>query len=127
MAAQSGLAETPYYVWTDENGIVNFSQTIPRNQDATVVADEKPFGPKPEPYPILEQTETIDTLMSKRSRELNCIIGKKALAKLSSFKNIFARDADGWWRAISDEQRQNKIVDNQNIIEKYCEKPGFFD
>jgi len=120
----SFAAEEPYYMWKDDNGVVNFSQTIPKEQEATLIEKPRVFGPpkrkaaqEPKPVPV-------ELTGDARSRELNCMIGKKALVNLHGFKNIYLRGPDGLWKEISGEQREEKVRETEQIIADNCIEPS---
>lgn len=124
-----GLAaeERPFYMWTDEAGIINFSQTQPKDRRAEEIAQEHEFG-QPPPDEDADRSSYVppEDEANQRTRELNCMIGKKSLEKLQGFKNIFLLNDEGWWRQITEATRQAEIKKAERIIEENCPEEDFF-
>jgi len=118
--------EQPYYMWTDNQGILNFSQSEPKNAESTEFSKPHEFG-----TPLQSENDSDSKFVppeaaaNARTRELNCMIGEKSLSKLNGFKNIFLRNEDGWWRQISDERRMEKIQQAELIVKENCPVSDF--
>jgi hypothetical protein len=118
--------EQPYYMWTDEEGVLNFSQSEPKNTESTEFSKPHEFG-----KPLHSEDDSNSNYVppeaaaNARTRELNCMIGEKSMNKLKGFKNIFLRNEDGWWRQISDERRLEKIQEAEQIIKENCPVSDF--
>ena len=117
--------EKPYYMWRDAEGVLNFAQLKPMNDRVKVEEISKPhdFGrqiPREEPPPPVIPSEV--EIANEQTRAANCEYGQKTLEKLQTQVNIFMRDAEGWWREVSDEKRQEEVTKAQQAIVENCPK-----
>lgn len=123
--------ERPYFMWADENGVLTFSQTMPRDRDVTQMTEPRELGRPGQQIATLEamiplpdsreyQSTQID-LLNGSARELNCLIGRRSLAQLNAFRNIFAQGPDGFWREVTPEQREQKVERSRQLIAENCD------
>ena len=87
-------AESPYYVWTDKDGIANFSQDRPRDVAAKEVSSTKRFGRQENLSATPKQLSSVDQA-NQATRDTNCASGKRTLEKLRGFKNVIVKNAEG--------------------------------
>jgi hypothetical protein len=115
--------DKPYYMWTDPSGVVNFSDIKPLDRDSTEFSDPPEFG---EPFNDDDGSSPgyvpPEAAVNETARALNCLIGQRMLSKLQSYKNIFMKDDEGWWRQLSEQSRQQKVDDAFRIIDENCEE-----
>ncbi|MBD3649557.1 MAG: DUF4124 domain-containing protein [Pseudomonadales bacterium] len=125
-------AERPYYMWVDENGILNYSQDKPKDTDAeeiygrptprlgNPVSEESPQpASKVPPGGTVIDEEEIEAV-NEKARQLNCEIGHRMKARLSEHKNTYMQDEDGWWRKLSPEQHEAQVKKAEELIATYC-------
>lgn len=118
--------DRPYYMWTSKDGVVNFSQSKPRDVDAARVSKPHRFGtrrgatPPPPPAPALSNVDAANA----ETRKLSCRSAKRTLAKLEGNRNIFIRNAEGWWREVTAETRDAETTKAREVIAKNCAGPS---
>jgi hypothetical protein len=134
--ASAAFAEI--YKWVDENGQTHYSQQAPRDISATVIKTPPP----PAIDPNIAQQQ-VDELISKQededqlqleqqnqqkieaeniaNQQKNCKIAQQ---QLEQYQNNPARrimDADGNVTRLAEEERQQKILESQENVTKYCQ------
>ncbi len=117
--------ERSYYMWVDDDGVLNFAQDRPRDREAEEIAEPpRKFGQR------LFSDESAETAyispeekFTQQTREVNCTSGRKSLEKLQGFKTIFFRGEDGFFRQLSDEAKQEKISETEQTIKENCPEP----
>ena len=112
--------ERPYYMWIDDAGVLNFSQTRPRDRSAEeIVEPPLKFG-----HRIAQEKKSAyvsaQTKFKQDTRRANCDSGQKSLQKLQRFKTIFFRGEDGFFRQLSEEGKQEKIKEAEITISENC-------
>lgn len=135
--AVSGSAFSQAYKWVDEEGQTHFAQTPPADHDADVIKTRP--GPKVEPAQsqqavdaIIEQ-QTNDAKLheenkAKQQRQAektevqskNCDIAKNNLEKYQNNPRGRTKNADGEYIRVDETDRQAKIEQLKQDIEKYC-------
>lgn len=139
MSPLSWSEEEPYYMWTDENGVLNFSQREPKDKDivAEKIEREHHFGspmPKREeaaleeaaPAPVIQQNDDIPSEVTELERlnaritQQNCASARRTLEKLQNFQAIIVRGDDGFWREIPDDARQVEVTKAEEAIAEFC-------
>ena len=128
-----GLSEDePYYMWTDDNGILNFSEIEPVDAVAETIVKPMPFGDpvveesdESEPPPVVTQNQVPSEITeleqaNARTREKSCASARRTLEKLQKFKTIIVRGDDGFWREISGEARLLEVSDAEEAITENC-------
>ena len=121
-----------YYMWTDDNGVLSFSQIEPKDVDAEAIVKPMPVGSLvveesdgSEPPPVVipdgvpsEVTELEQ--INARTREKSCASARRTLEKLQKFKTIIGRGDDGFWREVSGEARQLEVFNAEEAIAENC-------
>lgn len=147
----AGSAHGEIYRWVDADGVVNYTEHRPTDQEATEVRSA--FGkrrgsryrqfaaPVASTTPPPASTSTPQTVSSRRQqlldaleanerkrqsvvaevRQKNCSSSKRLLAKLQQSGRIRLRDESGREVAISDEDRAARIRTAQENIANNCE------
>ena len=124
--------DEPYYMWTDDNGVLSFSQIEPKDAEAEAIVKPMPVGGPvieasdgSEPPPVVipdgvpsEVTELEQ--INARTREKSCASARRTLEKLQEFETIIARGDDGFWREISGEARQLELFNAEEAIAENC-------
>ena len=124
--------DEPYYMWTDDDGILNFSEIEPKDAVAEAIVKPMPFGsPVVEesdesgPPPVVTQNQVPSEIIeleqiNARTREKSCASARRTLEKLQKFKTIIARGDDGFWREISGEARLLEVFNAEEAIAENC-------
>jgi|GEM_PF-823823 len=131
------------YRWVDDQGNVHFSDQRPSGSDAEVMGDEPRMGPGEEEAPATEdatadgadeeerqrQQERYDQRMQEhdeqreaaeaRNREM-CERIRQELAQLEQGGRFRAPNEDGELEYLSEEQRQERMANQQRLIEEKC-------
>lgn len=110
------------YMWTDENGVVNFSQTEPPRH--SVVEIEKPMATRPatKSPPAAAREVIRNDEFNEETRQRNCRIGHRTRNALEAHKNIYLIHPDGLYHKITDERRTEEFAKAQAIIDQYCDE-----
>ncbi len=146
MFCQLALAETEYYTWIDENGVVNYAEHNPQGYEALFVTGDQRFGLrnplKPTLEPELETTGTtaatieeedevdIDVQISRereridkeiaKAKRSNCNIGKLNLAQLENYNRIRVQGDDGAVRVLTEEEKASRVSRARETIRENC-------
>ena len=138
-----GAAQAEIYRWVDENGVINYSQLKPHNQEASPLHEPRkrrnpysapaeplpPTAPGSEPQFSQRQRAMLDDLRAAeverqaavgRIRETNCATSRRVLEKLQQNGRIRRRSADGNVSVMPEEERQAQIQAAQESIALNC-------
>jgi len=140
------LMASEAWVWTDANGVQNYSQQAPPpgvkaerirfdEGGATVRVQAPPASSPeattptqqnltPEQQSMLENLKRAEDARQAevaRIREANCVKAREVLERLSVTGRIRVRDESGEERAMSEEERQARIAEAQQAIVVNCE------
>jgi hypothetical protein len=141
-AAQDGSREM--YRWTDENGVVHFSDQRPPGQDVTVIDIPSPApqtttefpqgeGPPTAPQNGAEALSPADQRreeMAKRreeilaAREKNekiCAEKRDEVARLEPNRRVFFANDKGEVERMDDVERTDRVAAAKAYIEAYCQ------
>jgi hypothetical protein len=140
LAMGSGL-----YRWTDENGVVSYSQIKPQGIDATRIelqGSGTMVERSPEPMPDLEapavelspqqkaHLERLEALERARQEEIarirqsNCERAEQTLAQLQSGPRIRVRETSGAERVMPEDEQRHRIAEAQRAIAEHCVQPS---
>lgn len=130
----AGFAEM--YKWTDEDGVVHYTQHPPPEEFEVTEIDPPPdidtkkalneFEAEQEKLHELEkQREEQEAKQAEKERiaaifEKNCQISRDRLKKLQNTGRVRAIDAEGNMTRITPEEHQSRIDAVKKKIEKYC-------
>jgi hypothetical protein len=141
LLAISVLGESEYYTWIDKDGVTNYAET-PTDSDAHLVTRSHRFG-----YPTHEQdidsattdTETTadapaevdpDKLIAgekaqmeaaiSETKNFNCGIGKKNLARLETYGRVKIKGEDGNYRIMTPDEMDAKKEESRTLIIENC-------
>lgn len=150
VTAPAEAKEEAYYTWVDEQGVTNYSERDPKDQNAIYVTpSSRRFGylslPEKEPEPEQANLSTDQTpstsggdaesqdpdtqLQIEKDRiqqeiakvkASNCQVGRRNLARLEAYARIRMKEADGTERILTDEEKQQKIDDAKKTISENC-------
>lgn len=143
--SSSSVAESSYYRWVDENGVVNYSQQAPAGVEAELVSKEHAFGRRrvtpaatpttPAEPPSASRTEQSQQLTDDddyqeieaslqaelaATKRSNCLQARRNLESFQSRGRIRYRDPEGNYQIMSDESKQQKIREFQDQIRANC-------
>lgn len=134
--------ETAYYMWRDENGVVNFSElaptdvsfeevTKPQQRFGYPIKESEPVASVPDPVAELQARRataasgeiTSDSIaqMNDRLRLENCQAAQRTKERLTGFKQIIVRGDDGVWREVSDEIRERELASAEAVMAENCD------
>ncbi len=132
------------YRWVDEHGNVHYSDQRPSGREADRVGDEPRMAPGQEEPPATADTGTEeDTSEEERQRQQQryeqrmqeheeqrqdaearnremCEQIRQELARLEQGGRLRAPGEDGQLHYLSEEQRQERIANQQRILEERC-------
>ena len=141
LLAISALGESEYYTWVDKDGVTNYAET-PTDSDALLVTRSHRFG-----YPVNAQgtdsattdTETTaatpaevdpDKLIAgekaqmeaaiSETKNFNCDIGKKNLARLQTYGRVKIKGEDGNYRIMTPDEMDEKKEESRTLIIENC-------
>lgn len=133
-------AEAAIYKWTDENGRTVYSETPPPKGAAGTRLKEAP-PPPVDPNAAMENLRNRAEAFGKRQEERGkgeseaqqsaerkkeiqekCEQVRKNLETLTAHNQIREKTGDGEYTVLDEEQRQAKIKQNQEFIQKECNK-----
>lgn len=124
------------YKWTDENGVVHFSETPPAGQEAE--ASDIPEGAQPmgqaemsEPVPgdmHSAAQERRDELARNREqaqaeaaiRDAECAAKRAEVASLEPNRRVFYEDASGETVRMDDQVRVDRVAAAKKFIQENC-------
>ena len=140
-------AEPLYYMWRDDNGVLDFSQQQPADVVTRVVEKpERPFGYPDERaqasssngedstaadsttdsesgLPPLQEAGITSTEIQQSNAltmKHNCEAARRVLQRLQGFKQIIVRGEDGFWRELSAEAKQAEIDKTLLDVQEFC-------
>lgn len=134
-AASAGVAvAAEIYQWTDENGVVHFSDQKPAGQDAEVrnLPDEAPpAGPSPyandpsEPSAAQQRRDEIEQKgreSQTRAAEMaqNCSAWQAEVDRLEPSRRVFFTNEQGETERMDDVARTNRVAELKSLIDRNC-------
>ncbi len=124
------------YKWTDENGVVHFSETPPQGQDAEVSdipEGAQPMGQAPMSEPAPGDMHSVaqerrDELAQKRQqsqaeaaiRDAECAARRAEVARLEPNRRVFYEDASGETVRMDDQVRVDRVAAAKKFIQENC-------
>lgn len=135
LTVAAGAAQAEIYKWTDKQGVQHYSEQPPASSNYEKVkpnyapaATPPATQPKDQPQSDPKKTDPERALQEQkykeeaaRVRQQNCETVQQRLADLESSPRITIKDTDGTLKRLSDDERQAKITDTQELIKKYCD------
>ncbi len=114
------------YKWTDEDGVVHYTDSPPEGKPFTTKEVKTPVVPAPAPAPeaatSTKATGTPPAEATKTPAQRNCDIARKNLENLNAHENITAdRNNDGVQEPLTAEERATEIKRSESLIAVYCE------
>ena len=125
------------YKWTDENGVVHFSETPPPGQQEAEVSDipqgAQPMGQAPMSEPAPGDMHSVaqerrDELAQKRQqsqaeaaiRDAECAARRAEVARLEPNRRVFYEDASGETVRMDDQVRVDRVAAAKKFIQENC-------
>ena len=112
--------ERPYYMWVDDEGVPNFSQTRPRDRSSEEIAEPSLRFRERRPEEEKSVYVSPETKFQQDTRRINCDSGQKSLERLQRYKTIFFLGEDGFFTQLSEEEKQAKISEAEKDISDNC-------
>jgi hypothetical protein len=137
LLAMVALGESEYYTWVDKNGVTNYAEK-PTESDARLVTSSHRFGyPTPgqdtesaPPDSGLSNEVDPDKLIAGEKAEMeaavaetknfNCNIGKKNLARLQTYGRVKIKGDDGNYRIMTPVEMDEKKEESRDLIKENC-------
>lgn len=131
-----GAAEARMYRWVDENGVTVYSQSPPvqgQAEEVKVHTSTAPPASRTSPPDNGKQADTgndpatengpskQEIAESNRIKAENCKAARHNLDLYQNLGNRLVKTPDGLYKRLTEEQRQEKIQQNQDLIKEYCE------
>jgi hypothetical protein len=122
------------YKWTDEDGVVHFSDQEPVGRDAQVEnLREDPPAPESDPYPEAEagssaaqqRREEIER-KGREAREQtamteqNCSAWEAELERLEPNRRVFFTNEEGETERMDDVARTDRVAELESLIDRDC-------
>lgn len=120
------------YKWTDKEGGQHYSEQPPAGVKYEIVSPRyaAPISSpsaQPKSEPQSEQTRVDQGKQEQQKAEAvkvrmqNCITVQKRLEDLQSASRITLKNPDGTVQRLTEEERQAKITEAQEMIKQYCD------
>jgi len=116
------------YKWTDENGIVQYTEHPPQNREYDKITVTTSGGQEVVTVSAEEaSTKTEGTTNNAldemvKANERNCKIAKQNMEVLNKIARIKVSDDKGENRILTPEEKQARIEETQSQIDIYCKK-----
>jgi hypothetical protein len=136
LAAQAEAQEKTMYSWTDENGVVHFTDVRPQGQqvqEQLIPMDEPPSAPGP----YSQSATTEPTLGEQRRAEVaqkhqeyeadkamtsaECAAWQAELDRLEPNRRVFFTNEQGETERMDDVARTNRVAELKAQIARNCE------
>ena len=124
------------YSWTDENGVVHFTDTRPEGQEVTVhdipeseqQAAGSPSGqvdPAGEPSLAQQKREEMarkreETQAAQAVNDAECAAKRSEVEQLEPHRRVFFTNEQGETERMDDVERANRVAEAKAFIEKNC-------
>ena len=128
ISAGSVLAQSqPVYKWTDENGVVHFSEAPPSSDSSAVERMEMTRTPDPiTEASDVDGVEGVDSTARDEAIAVNiaeeCTKARRNLQVLNTYNNINDFDEQGNATQLTEAQKQARLQSTQTYIEQYCQE-----
>lgn len=130
--ASAAIAKT-YYKWVDDSGVTHYSEQKPfdRPSEEVVIKGgrqssvEQPSQPPAATRPTTQTSPSTsgDTTASDASGSKDsqlCQDARKNMDTLKNYARVRFEDANGQLRYMEEEEKQQKIVEIQKVIDEAC-------
>lgn len=125
--------EIAIYRWVDANNVVHFSQNLPNTDTYSELSTVSSFNAlskearqAKEANENIEHKKITDSTTNKKTFEKNCQSAQFNIKMLSSYDEVLITEekSDGTKieRALSNEEKKEKLTLSKKHVELYCEK-----
>jgi hypothetical protein len=133
-AAHAGAQDGTMYSWTDENGVVHFSDTAPPGQDVqpqSLPSAVPPGSVSPEPDPAAapsaaqQRREEIarkadETAAQQELNKAQCAGWQAELERLEPNRRVYSTNEQGETERMDDVVRTDRVAELHDLIGKNC-------
>lgn len=124
-SSQVLAAADKVYKWTDDKGVVNYSERPPLGTQTEVVKPDISHS-EPVNYEITASEKTkeekkVDATKTSLKDPDRCDAARKNLDTLKTFARIKVKGDDGEYRFLTPEEQQQKTNEASKAIEESCE------
>ena len=140
----SSFASANMYKWTDDDGVVHYSQTPPMDREAELIRESSTFRePRSTPTQGEEATAAPETesepadgatsapeeeagpseaerRAAERERQEQCRIARQRITEIENNARVRTQDASGEYRFLTEEERQQRLKEAQDYVRKHC-------
>jgi hypothetical protein len=124
--AQAQTQADKIYRWIDDEGVTHYTAHPPRGRNSTQIRSRTGHS-EPVNYgtpgagdqaagPTTPQVEAVE---SARDQE-RCAAARQNLETLQSMARIRVMGEDGEYRYLDDEERQQRALDSQRVVDETC-------
>ena len=124
-------AHAEIYKWVDKEGVQHYSEQPPEagikyeTVNPNYAAPERSSNASVKDENTANQEEQQQDQQQKdevaQIRQQNCVTVQKRLEDLQSSPRISVKNPDGTVQRLTEEERQVKITEAQELIKKYCD------
>jgi len=120
--AAPAFAAGEVYKWTDDKGVVQYTDTPPDGREFTRLSAPKPRpDPAPEPAPEAAAAPASTPAPPPGSAIANCESAKRNVENITRFTDIsMDRDGDGTPEKLTEDERAKELERNQALVKLYC-------
>ncbi len=136
LAAVAKAQEKTMYTWTDENGVIHFSDIAPQGQQAREEAIPRNESPgSPDPY--ASQGESGPSYADQRRQQIaanndaaqqkqavrsaRCASWQAELSRLEPNRRVFYTNEQGETERMDDVERTNRVAELKSRIARECQ------
>jgi hypothetical protein len=138
LAAQAEAQEKTMYRWTDENGVVHFTDVRPQEQqgqqvqEQVIPTDEPPAAPSPYSQsattePTLGEQRRAEITQKHQEYEVNeamtsaeCAAWQAEVDRLEPNRRVFFTNEQGETERMDDVERANRVAELKAQIARNC-------
>jgi len=135
LAANAEAKETTMYTWTDENGVVHFSDIQPQGQQAreeAIPRNESPGSPDPHALQAESDPSYADALRKQiaadkevarrkeAARSAQCASWQAELNRLEPNRRVFYTNEQGETERMDDVERANRVSELKSQMAHGC-------
>lgn len=136
LASVSEAQEKTMYTWTDENGVVHFSDIEPQGQQAreeAIPRNESPGSPDPYASQAMSDPNYADALRKQiaadnevarrkeADRSTKCASWQAELSRLEPNRRVFYTNEQGETERMDDVERSNRVSELKSQIAHNCQ------
>jgi hypothetical protein len=126
------LAATQVYKWTDENGIVHYSESPPADGKAkttTLTVHGQPVDDEATPAPAAAAAGSGQPVAKKKApasdaavaeNKAQCDEWRNDIASLNEHGRVRVMQDDGTSKFLSDDEKQKRVSDDQQSLDRLC-------